>query len=494
MGKYILSIDQSTQGTKALILNEAGEMICRSDLPHRQMISGEGWVSHDLTEIYQNTLQVIQLAVEKAGISKEELVGMGISNQRETTAAWRKDGTPVCPAIVWQCARASQLCERLKESGKADANLIQQHTGIPLSPFFPAAKLAWILENVAEAKELAATGELYYGTIDTYLLYRLTEGREYRTDYSNASRTQLFHIHKLAWDRDICKMFGIDADRLPLVTDSNGYFGSTNLGGYLTREIPIHGVLGDSHGALFGQGCTFPGAIKATYGTGSSIMMNIGREPIHSKHGLITSLAWSMNGEASYVLEGNINYAGAVITWLKDDVKLIDSPAETELLAKEANPEDETYLVPAFSGLGAPYWCSDVRGILSGISRTTGREEIVRAGLDCIVYQITDILKAMSEDSEKQIAQLRVDGGPTHNGYLMQLQADMAQAPVMVSEMEEASGIGAGLAAGYGLGLYNIEEIHARARRKAYTPAMEEALRQRKYQGWLDAVHLVTAK
>lgn len=330
--------------------------------------------------------------------------------------------------------------------------------------------------------------------MDSFLVYRLTGGRFFLTDYSNASRTQLFNIRTLAWEEEICRAFQIPAENLPRVSDSNGYYGETDFEGFLDKPVPIHGVLGDSHGALFGQGCLEEGMVKATYGTGSSVMMNVGKTPVFGSHGLVSSLAWGMDGQVNYVLEGNINYTGAVISWLQKDLQLVASAAETEQLAREAAPEDRTYFVPAFTGLGAPYWDSSATGILCGITRTTGKAEMVRAGLDCIAYQITDILKAMEEDAGIPIRELRVDGGPTKNTYLMQFQSDMAGIPVQVPEAEELSGIGAAYAAGIGLGIYKKEELFAKMRRTSFEPQMEKSLVDKKYSGWKIAVEMVLKK
>ena len=423
--RYIISIDQSTQGTKALLFDKTGSLIKRTDKTHKQIINEKGWVSHDPSEIYQNTIEVVKRLIEEANINKENIAGVGISNQRETSLAWDKQtGEPVGQAIVWQCARAVEICERVEKKGQAEN--IRRKTGMNLSPYFPASKIAWILENVEGAREKADKGEICHGTIDSWLLYKLTNGKAYKTDYSNASRTQLFNIFELKWDEEICGMFGIDVKNLPEICDSNSYFGETDFEGLLPHPVPIHGVLGDSHGSLFGQGCLKPGMIKSTYGTGSSIMMNIGEKPVLSTHGVVTSLAWSMNGKVNYVLEGNLNYTGAVITWLKDDLELIQLPGETERLSEEAVKDDSLYLIPAFSGLGAPYWDSHASAAIVGMTRTTGKAEIVRAGVECIAYQITDIVKAMSEDAGVTVEELRVDGGPTKNTYLMQFQSDLA--------------------------------------------------------------------
>ncbi len=489
MNGYIIGIDQSTQGTKAILFDEKGSLVSRKDLPHRQIINEKGWVEHDPEEIYKNTIQVVRNLVEDSGIDKSQIAGVGISNQRETSIAWTKEGKPLYNAIVWQCSRAEAICDEIMSEGHAE--MIREKTGINLSPYFPAGKLAWILRNVDAAKKARAEGNLFLGTVDAFLVYRLTGGKEFRTDYSNASRTQLFNINTLAWDEEICRVFDIPVTSLPTVTDSDGDFGETDFEGLLDNTVPIRGVLGDSHGALFGQGCLSKGMTKATYGTGSSVMMNIGDKPVKSEHGLVTSLAFCMGGKVNYVLEGNINYTGAVITWLKDDLQLIESASETEGLAREASPDDHSYLVPAFSGLGAPYWDGKAEAVICGMTRTTRKAEIVRDALDCIAYQIADIVGAMNEDAGVPIKELRVDGGPTKNGYLMQFQSDIVRVPVMVPPAEELSAMGAAYAAGIALGIYNKDELFSGVKRTAYEPAMPEAVRNDKYDGWRAAVRKV---
>lgn len=492
--KYILGVDQSTQGTKALLFDAQGDLICRTDMPHEQIINDKGWVEHNPTEIYSNTLAVIKAVVEKAGINKEEIAGLGISNQRETAVVWnKKTGEPVYNAIVWQCARGEAICQRIAQK-EEHAALVQEHTGLQLSPYFSAAKIAWVLENVDGARSLSESGEICHGTIDSWLVYKLTNGQMYKTDYSNASRTQMYDVRNLCWDKEVCALFGIDPANLAEVCDSNACYGKTDLDGYLEEKIPIHGVLGDSHGALFGQGCLKPGMTKATYGTGSSVMMNIGERPVFSEKGVVTSLAWGMDGKVSYVLEGNINYTGAVISWLQKDLKLIASAGETQKLAESANPEDKTYLVPAFTGLGAPYWDSNATGIMCGITRTTGQAEMVKAALECIAYQITDIVRVMGEDAGVVLEELRVDGGPTKNGYLMQFQSDMLGIPVQVPDAEELSGIGAAYAAGLALGIYEKEQVFGRMNRTRFEKKMSDEVQMKKYQGWKDAVRLVLTK
>ena len=488
MSRYILAVDQSTQGTKGLLFNEDGELVCRADRPHRQIISPLGWVSHDPEEIRRNTLAVCRDTVEKAGIDKGSIAAFGISNQRETTVAWdRETGKSICDAIVWQCARAEAVCERLSDM----TDTVRSRTGLNLSPYFPAAKMGWIMENVPEAKKLADEGRLCLGTVDSWLLSFLTREKVHATDYSNASRTQLFDIIALRWDEKLCRAFGVPVEALPEVRMSDSVFGTTDLDGYLDDPIPICGVLGDSHGALFGQDCRRPGQVKATYGTGSSVMMNIGDEPRFSSGGLVTSLAWGMNGKVEYVFEGNLNYTGAVMTWLRKDVGLIENDVEATELAKAANPNDRCYFVPAFSGLGAPYWDSKASGLLTGVSRTTGRAEIAKACLECIAYQITDLTELMRRDAGVELAYLRVDGGPTASEYLMQFQSDMARTSVEVPNLQELSGMGAAYAAGISAGLYDPDRVYEHVRRRVYSPAMDEGRREELYRGWQAAVRQV---
>ena len=488
--KYIISIDQSTQGTKALLFDEDGSLIKRTDKPHEQIINENGWVSHNPVEIYENVIDVVARLTKD--IDGSGIIGVGISNQRETSLAWdRITGEPLADAIVWQCARAADICERVERQGKAED--IRRKTGMNLSPYFPASKIAWLLENVKGAREKAGRGEICHGTIDSWLVYKLTGGKSYKTDYSNASRTQLFNIFELKWDEEICAWFGIDPANMARVCDSDSEFGETDFEGVLPKKVPIHGVLGDSHGSLFGQGCLKPGMTKSTYGTGSSIMMNIGEKPVLSTHGVVTSLAWSMGGKVNYVLEGNLNYTGAVITWLKDDLKLIESPGETGILAREAIQDDELYLIPAFSGLGAPYWDSRATAAIVGMTRTTGKAEVVRAGVECIAYQITDIVKAMCEDAGVRLGELRVDGGPTKNEYLMQFQSDIADVAVQVPDSEELSGIGPAYAAGLALGVWD-ESVFGRLNRVKYAPGMDGETRKKKYNGWKAAVSTVLTK
>lgn len=490
---YILGIDQSTQGTKALLFDSRGKLLLRQDLPHRQIVNEKGWVSHNLKEIYANTVRTATQVIEASGIDKKQLAAVGISNQRETTAMWdRVTGEPLADAIVWQCGRAEAISREIVQAGHA--GLVQEKTGIPLSGYFPASKMAWLLRNIEGAAKKAEEGRVAIGTIDSWLVFCLTKGKAYKTDVSNASRTQLLNLETLCWDEELCSLFGIPVQALPEVAASDAYFGDTDLDGYLEHPVPIMGVLGDSHGALFGQGCIRPGMIKATYGTGSSLMMNIGKKPTVSSHGVVTSVAWGMGGEVTYCLEGNLNYTGAVISWLKNDLHLIQNAAQTQQDAYAANAQDGTYLVPAFTGLGAPYWDADARAAVVGISRTTGRAEIVKAAVECIAYQITDLVQAMEKDTAVPISQLRVDGGPSRNTYLMQFQSDILAKEVLVPQAEELSGIGAAYAAGIAAGVYDREKLFAQAEVTVYRPQMEAAVRERKLEGWKQAVGQVLTK
>ena len=482
--KYILAIDQSTSGTKALLFNGKGDLVERCDLSHRQIINDKGWVEHDLKEIYNNTIEAVKQLIEKSGIDKTKIYGVGISNQRETAAVWDKTtGEPIYNAIVWQCTRGEAICNRISQRGKSD--MIKAATGLPLSPYFSGAKIAWVLENVDTTDR-----EICAGTIDSWLVFKLTGN--FKTDYSNASRTQLFDIIKLKWSDDVCGEFGINTAFLPEVCYSNSCFGYTDFEGFFDKKIPIHCVMGDSHAALFGQGCLDPGMIKTTYGTGSSVVMNTGKEPIWSGKGVVTSIAWGMSGNVNYILEGNINYTGAVIKWIVDDLGLIDSPNDTSRYAEEAKTDDETYLVPAFTGLGAPYFNSEAKAIISGMTRTTGKAEIVKAALESIAYQIADIVEIMLEaTTDIEADSIRVDGGPTRNKYLMQFQSNILNLPVLVPLVEELSGLGVAYATGIAMQIYDYDEVFSQVERKRVTPTMELDMLIKKRNGWKEAVRLV---
>lgn len=481
MSGYILSVDQSTQSTKAFLFDEGGTLVAKKILLHRQIIDDYGWVSHDGEEIYENTIRVMQDVVKESKADPGDILAIGLCNQRETSIIWdRQTGKPLAPAIVWQCSRAKEICER--EEIAASSELVREKTGLQLSPYFPAAKLRWLLENTQVQSE-ADSLRLGMGTMDSYLVNRLTNGSVYATDHSNASRTQLFNIYDLQWDQDLCDLFDINIKDLPEVRNSDACYGYTYCEGFFQNPVPIYAVLGDSHASLFGQNCTQPGLVKATYGTGSSIMMNIGTKPVRSKNGLVTSLAWKIGDKAEYVLEGNLNYTGAVITWLKDNLHLIADPKETEALAFSANPDDSVYLIPAFTGLGAPYWDPDARAEIVGMDRTTGKNEIVRAALESIAYQITDILRAMEIETGHALKELRVDGGPTGNTYLMQFQSNIANCDISISQENELSGTGAAFLAGIACGFWD-HDIFNQMERKIVTPDMPAEIREKKFLGF----------
>lgn len=490
--KYILALDQSTQGTKAMLLDEKGERCGRISLPHEQIILPNGYVEHNPEEIYHNVIEVVRMLLEKSGVRGDQIMGAGISNQRETALAWdRNTGRSFGNAVVWQCGRGEAICRRIEAAGHAQA--VQQKTGLRLSPYFSAAKIAWILENREDAREAAAKGDFLCGTMDSYLIFRLSGGEEFRTDVSNASRTQLMNLETLSWDPELCGWYGIRPEMLPQITDSDALFAMTDFEGVLDHPIPIHGVLGDSHAALFGHGCRRPGQMKTTYGTGSSIMMNIGEKPVWSQKGLVTSLAWKVGGKAQYVLEGNINYTGAVMTWAVKDLGLIESASQADEMALAAAENDTTYIVPAFTGLGAPYWDTDAKAMIYGMGRQTGRAELIRAVDECIAYQVADIVYLMQEESGFPLEEVRADGGASRGEFLMQFQSDLLNTPVYAAENEEISGTGAGLAAGFGLGMYTDSVFEGRQYR-AYRPQMTEERRKQKYDGWKDAVKRVLMK
>lgn len=447
--KTILAIDQSTQGTKALLLDEEGRVIARAARPHRQIVDGRGYISHDLNDIWRNVLLV---AKECVGDKTEGVKAVGISNQRETSCVWNENG-PLSEAVVWQCARGKGISDALAPY----AELVCEKTGLPLSPYFPAAKYAWLLQNTKQE------GKVHLGTVDSFLVWKLT-GNFY-TDYSNASRTQLFDLHTLSWDAELCALFGVPTEALPEVLESDGVFGYTDLGGILPKKVPVSGVLGDSHAALFAEGCLSAGQGKVTYGTGSSVMMNVGEKPVESRHGLASSIAWKIDGKVNYVLEGNINYSCAVITWLKDDLGLISEAKEAGSLAAEADPADEAVLIPAFSGLSAPYWKPDAKAAILNMSRTTGKKEICRAAEESIAFQIADILDALRADTGLPVREVRADGGAAGDTFLMQLQADAAGIEVFASDERELSPLGAGWLAGISAGVYGEEVLKGEARR-----------------------------
>ena len=480
----ILAIDQSTQGTKALLFDAEGNFVEKASRPHEQYVNEAGWVEHDAEEIMTNVLACSRDVCKKAGVEAGEVRAVGISNQRETCLAWdRERREPLARAIVWQCGRAKDICDEMS-ARPGVAERVAELSGMALSPYFSAAKLAWLLRNADGVAAAAEAGTLCLGTIDSWLVFKLSEEHAFATEPSNACRTQLLDIRTGAWSSELCEAFGVPMAALAEVKPSDSVFGHTTMGGLFAEPVPICGVLGDSQAALAAQNCLEPGDTKATYGTGSSVMMQTGSELKQSQSGLVSSIAWDFGGERSYVLEGNLNYTGATITWLKDQMGLIESPAEVEGVIAQANPADRAYFVPAFTGLGAPWWDTEATGLLTGVTRTTGRAEMVKACAESIPYQIADVLDALRADTGLEVGELRADGGVTANGYLMQFQADMAGADVVVSSLNELSAAGAGFVAGRSAGLFDHNVIYEKVERRAFKPAMGVDAVASKRAGW----------
>lgn len=441
--KYVLAIDQSTQGTKAILVDHRNQIFWKNSLPHKQIINEDGWVSHDLNEIRANLTTLFKQVLKK--VTADQIESLAITNQRESAAAWsRKTGEPLCRTIVWQDNRAEKLISRISYPELTDK--VKNSTGLALSPYFTGAKWGWMLLNEPRVVQAQANNDLCLGTMDTWLVFQLTNGQSFKTEPSNACRTQLMNIKTGNWDQELVEIFGIDINDLPDIVDSNSNFGETDLFGLLPHKIPILSVLGDSQAALFAHGCFETGDFKVTFGTGSSVMLNIGKKlPNNFNNQLNTSLAWSINGQKSYVLEGNINYAGACVTWLKDKLHLIQDPAETANLALTANPNDHTLLIPAFAGLGAPYWLPDMKAAFVNMTATTGKKELVRATLNSLVYQINDILHAFHQLSPKVNDEIHTDGGMIKNKYLMQYLSNITQKNVKIANISELSALGSAM-------------------------------------------------
>lgn len=487
--RYVLAIDQSTQSTKGLLLDESGQLYFSKGKPHRQLINDMGWVGHDAMEIASNIKGVVHEVIKESSIDPGDIAAVAVTNQRESVAVWeRSTGRPVCESIVWQCNRAADLCDRIEARG--GFKHIQQRTGLAPSPFFSAAKVAWVLENHPDSLEKARRGEICIGTMDCWTVWQLTGGKSHKTDYSNASLTQLLNINTMTWDEEVCRIFGIPMSVLPELCDSNGNYGETDLFGLLERPVPVCGVIGDSMGVLFAHGCYTPGSCMAGHGTGTCVMMNIG-EDITISPNLSTSVAWRMDGKTVYEMEGVVNYAGAVITWLKDGLGLISTPDETEALSYAANKKDQTYLVPAFTGIGAPYWKNDALASFIGMSRLTGRAELVRAGVESIGYQVAAIVRTMVSDTGMTPVEIRMAGGPTKNRYLMQFQSDIMNVPVVLGKYDELAGMGAGQIAGIRIGMYDPEDLERRREKQYFYPSMSGEERRRKMDGWDRAVRAV---
>lgn len=486
--KYVLALDQGTTSTRSIIFDKNGAVVGSAQQEFKQIYPRAGWVEHDPTDIVGSAVGVIAEALIRANVVIGDLAAIGITNQRETTVVWDKNtGAPVCNAIVWQCRRTADIAERLKSEGLS--SFIYDRTGLVPDAYFSATKIKWILDNIAGARERAVRGELLFGTVDTYLMWRLSRGKIFATDYTNASRTMLFNIHTLQWDKELLKLFDIPESMLPEVKPSCGVFGYTDkdvLGG----KVPICGVAGDQQAALFGQLCVNEGDVKNTYGTGCFLLLNTGKKAVKSYNGLVTTLGAGADGRPPYVLEGSVFAGGAVVQWLRDGLGLINSAAESEEWAKKVPDTGGVYVVPAFTGLGAPYWDSGARGLICGVTRGTGRAHIVRAALESVAYQSADLVEAMQRDAGLKINSLRVDGGASANDFLMQFQADILGVKLQRPAVVETTALGAaylaGLASGYWSGVKELES--QRKVEREFLPSMSVESRAAALSGWRTAV------
>lgn len=488
MSKYILALDQGTTSSRAIIFDNAGKIVSVAQKEFTQIYPKAGWVEHDPMEIWGTQSGVAREVLDKAGITANQIAAIGITNQRETTVVWDKNtGKPVYNAIVWQCRRTAAICDELK--GKGLEASIREKTGLVVDAYFSGTKVKWILDNVAGAREKAEKGDLIFGNIDTWLIWNLTGGKTHVTDYSNASRTMLFNINTLEWDTDILKALNIPRSMLPEAKSSSFVYGYTNKE-LFGVEIPIAGAAGDQQAALFGQACFQPGMAKNTYGTGCFMLMNTGEKLVGSNNGLLTTIAWGLNGKVDYALEGSIFVAGAAVQWLRDELKIIDNAAASEEMAAAVADTNGVYVVPAFVGLGAPYWDMYARGSVMGLTRGANKNHLVRATLESIAYQTRDVLEAMQEDSKIELKTLKVDGGAVANNFLMQFQADILGVPVDRPVVTETTALGAAYLAGLAVGYWSDKDEIAKKWNvdKTFKPAMAQADKENKYAGWKKAV------
>jgi glycerol kinase len=486
---YIISLDQGTTSSRAILFDHAGKPLASVSRELRQIYPRPGWVEHDPEEIWSSQIEVAGKVIEKAGIDAGSVAAIGITNQRETTVVWnRKTGKPVSNAIVWQCRRTASICDDMKARGLEDA--VRAKTGLVLDAYFSGTKVKWILDNVAGAREAAERGELAFGTIDCWLVSKLSGGRLHITDYSNASRTMLFNINKLDWDDELLGELGIPRTMLPEVKPSSAVYGTTEPGDFFGQSIPIAGIAGDQQAALFGQACFEAGLAKNTYGTGCFVLMNVGEKPIPSKTGLLSTIAWGIDGRVEYALEGSIFIAGAAIQWLRDELQIISDAAESEKLARSVPDNGGVYFVPAFVGLGAPYWDMYARGTLVGLTRGANRGHIARAALESLCYQTRDVFECMMQDSGRRLDELKVDGGAIGNDLLMQFQSDILGVPVSRPEVIETTALGAAYLAGLAVGYWeDFDEISSNWREQArFAPHMGKEERERLYSHWKRAV------
>ncbi|MGM0553653.1 MAG: glycerol kinase GlpK [Pseudomonadota bacterium] len=487
-GRYVLALDQGTTSCRAILFDRDASMVGIARKEHTQFYPHPGWVEHDAMEIWGAQIGVAREVLERQGVKPAELAALGITNQRETTVVWdRHTGEPVYNAIVWQDRRTAGFCDTLKIRGLEQT--IRDTTGLVVDAYFAGTKLHWILEHVEGARERAERGELLFGTMDTWLVWNLTRGARHVTDYSNAARTMLYSIHALDWDAELLRELEIPAAMLPKVHPSSGVVGAAGAELFGGVEVPIAGIAGDQHAALFGQTCFEPGMVKNTYGTGCFLLMHTGERPVASRQGLLTTLAWGVDGRVEYALEGSIFIAGAAVQWLRDELKLIDSAEDSEYYAGKVEDSGGVYVVPAFAGLGAPYWDMYARGAIFGLTRGTRKEHITRATLDAMAYQTRDVIEAMQTDSGITLKSLRVDGGAVANDVLMQFQADLLGVKVERPEVIETTALGAAFLAGLAVGLWRRDELVGKGRiERVFEPRMEPGARERCYRGWKKAV------
>ena len=491
MKQYLMALDQGTTSSRCIIFDKKENMVSVAQREFEQYFPQSGWVEHDADEIWASQASVMAEAMAKSSITASELAAIGITNQRETTIVWDKNtGKPVYHAIVWQCRRTADYVEELKKDGFD--KVIREKTGLIADPYFSATKIKWILDNVEGARQKAENGELLFGTVDTWLLYKLTNGRVFATDVTNASRTMLYNIHDLCWDKELLERFDIPASMLPDVRDSSYIYGHTDPG-LIGAEVPIAGIAGDQQAALFGQCCFDEGEGKNTYGTGCFLLVNTGDKAVTSKNGLLTTIAIGRDGKVQYALEGSVFVAGAAIKWLRDEMKLINDAAETEKMALSVPDSGGVYVVPAFTGLGAPYWDAYARGAVFGLSRGTNNAQFVRATLESLAYQSLDVIRAMEEDAKIRVSSLKVDGGASANNYLMQFQADILNGKIVRPVVAETTALGAAYLAGLAVGYYSdLDEIKSNWQiDKEYLPSFNDDKRDALYKGWKDCVRRI---
>ncbi|QUG82916.1 glycerol kinase GlpK [Bacillus nitratireducens] len=494
MKKYILSLDQGTTSSRAILFNKEGKIVHSAQKEFTQHFPKPGWVEHNAQEIWGSILAVIATCLSEADVKPEQIAGIGITNQRETAVVWDKTtGKPIYNAIVWQSRQTVEICDELKEKGYSE--MVREKTGLLIDAYFSGTKVKWILDNVEGAREKAENGELLFGTIDTWLVWKLSGGKAHVTDYSNASRTLMFNIHDLQWDDELLDMLTVPKSMLPEVRPSSEIYGETIDYHFFGQNVPIAGVAGDQQAALFGQACFGEGMAKNTYGTGCFMLMNTGEKAVASEHGLLTTIAWGLDGKVNYALEGSIFVAGSAIQWLRDGMRMFKDASESEVYASRVASTEGVYVVPAFVGLGTPYWDSEVRGAMFGVTRGTTKEHFIRATLESLAYQTKDVLCAMEADSGIKLNTLRVDGGAVKNNFLMQFQSDMLDVPVERPVINETTALGAAYLAGLAVGYWkNQDEIKEQWHMdKRFTPAMEAETSEELYAGWKKAIEATKA-